>query len=596
MGSQKPGADDHRSVEQILGYLNLSCGTPDPQFLAGVNRLFARFDGQPNASSAVCNLLLSELQKVAGNSAAFTDVTQADHVLHLLRDELLPGYLQFHADLLFHQTADSLFLPFFFGRACEVILAQGTPWDDTERIVGGAVTQLNDYIGYRPVATLESRRHEPYAHEWVRPVPLYIDGAGVTVGRYEQVVTLALDILRKTDTEILSMASFDPELLAELAFDPRAYDFDHPVNKRPNYHFGQWDPHRIDNQGRFRRLVVQQVTLDALMSRLDGVSEIPHDQLLFEAAAVLAGTMLMATGVSGVGPTAYDSDVTLASLLPLIASYRDLFYERLIERAKPKHRERLQQEARTKRQPFGGARQHLNAALARLRAAQMEHVQLAKVFARMGHYDAAAKQVGVVPVASSRMQCEIDCRLTAGAVAVESSQLTESVQFAREVVDLLKRAIECGAVIDPWNILGFDAHFSLFPALENSVHDHRADELIMLMERIFGYLSRIWSAAAAEDNTALCKQVEAEFAELSNWWRQFAAHEVSSVDADDPLEVFEAARHVAESLNLWHKGGAAAGDIKFWAPHAHLFGSPKAFSLVIEALMERDDLVASMAC
>ena len=24
-------------------------------------------------------------------------------------------------------------------------------------------------------------------------------------------------------------------------FDPRAYDFDHPVNKRPNYLFGQWD-------------------------------------------------------------------------------------------------------------------------------------------------------------------------------------------------------------------------------------------------------------------------------------------------------------------------------------------------------------------
>ena len=50
----------------------------------------------------------------------------------------------------------------------------------------------------------------------------------------------------------------------ELALDPRAYDFDHPVNKRPNYHFGQWDPHAIDPRGFYHRFVVQQVTLDAL--------------------------------------------------------------------------------------------------------------------------------------------------------------------------------------------------------------------------------------------------------------------------------------------------------------------------------------------
>ena len=68
---------------------------------------------------------------------------------------------------------------------------------------------------------------------------------------------------------MLRNAYFDPELLDELAFDPRAYDFDHPVNKRPNYHFGQWDPHHLDNQGRYRRFVVQQVTLDVLLERVE---------------------------------------------------------------------------------------------------------------------------------------------------------------------------------------------------------------------------------------------------------------------------------------------------------------------------------------
>ena len=68
-----------------------------------------------------------------------------------------------------------------------------------------------------------------------------------------------------------------------------AYDFDHPANKRPNHHFGQWDPHCIDNDGRYRRLVVQQVTLDALMERVEDPPDISHEEALWEGGAVLAG-------------------------------------------------------------------------------------------------------------------------------------------------------------------------------------------------------------------------------------------------------------------------------------------------------------------
>ncbi len=535
------------------------------------------------------------LPQLSSRSSTFSNVAQARAVLRLLREGLLPAYREFHADLLFHQTEETLFGAFFVGRACEAILQQGGPWDEGERIVRLALSQLNDYIGHRPVAALETRRHEPYPQEWLRPVPLYIEGAGVEIGRHHDTVTLALEILRTTDENTLRAAHFDPALLAELAFDPRAYDFDHPVNKRPNHHFGQWDPHHIDNAGRYRRFVIQQVTLDALMARVDEGQKAPHEQLLFEAAAVLAGTILMASGISGSGPGAHDSTVTLSSLLPSVAAYRDAFYEQLIEQAAPKHRQRLERESRTRRQPFGGARQHLNAWLARRRASQLEHVHLAKIFARMGYADAANRQAGIVPVASARMLCEIDCRLTAGNQAVQEGDLPQALALAREIVDLLNRAIRCGAVVDPWNLLGFDAHFSLFPALENSVHDHRADELVALMEQVFGFFSRIWSAAAAEDNQELCQQIRPQFQETANWWRQFAAHEVSSVDAVDAGEVFRAAQHVAESLNLWHKGGAETGDIRFWAPYAHRFDSPKAFSLVIEALLERDDFVASMA-
>ncbi len=595
MESRALGPKDRQLTDRILGYLNFSSGAPEPQFLASLNQLSACLTGEGPTWRAVLELLERELPQLCEKSSTFADISQAQAVLRILRDELLPAYRRFHSDLLFHQSEAELFRPFFVGRACEAILQQGPPWDDAPRIVAGALQQLNDYIGYRPLAALESRRHEPYAHEWVRPIPLFIEGAGVEWGPYQGVVSAAIEILRTVDRGILRAACFDPARLEELAIDPRAYDFDHPVNKRPNYHFGQWDPHCIDNQGYYRRFIVQQVTLDALMSRLSEVHDLPQEELRFEAAGVLAGTMLMASGISGAGPDTHDSSVTLSSLLPTVATYRDAFYEQLIRQAAPAHRRRLEAEAIARRQPFGGARQHLNAWLARRRASQLEHVQLARIFARMGYPAAAARQAAVVPVASARMRCEIDCRLTAGERAAATGDLLAAIQTAREIVALLERAIACGGVIDPWNILGFDAHFSLFPALENSVHDHRADELVELMEQLFGLFSHIWSAAAADDRQDLCGQVREQFQQTALWWRHYAAHEVSSVDAVDPLEVFQAAEHVAESLNLWHKGGAEAGDIRFWSPHAHMFDSPKAFSLVVEALLERNDFVASMA-
>ncbi|MCA9266811.1 MAG: hypothetical protein KDA60_23320, partial [Planctomycetales bacterium] len=168
----------------------------------------------------------------------------------------------------------------------------------------------------------EGRRLEPYDHEWVRPIPLYLAGVGTSAGIYKDIVESALRILNQTDPLILHQASFDLRMLDELAMDPRAYDFDHPVNQRPNYHFGQWDPHVIDNSGNYRRFVVQQVTLDALLARVTEESALPADELIVEAAAVLAGTILMASGISGHGPGAFPSHVTLASLLGPIAAYR----------------------------------------------------------------------------------------------------------------------------------------------------------------------------------------------------------------------------------------------------------------------------------
>ncbi len=585
---------------QILGYMNFSAGKPELKTLAALNRVYARalpggpYEGMP-AWLQIQQWLQDALAKLNLENQAFQDCDQAASVLELMWLNFLPAYLDFHRDLLFHQEPEGIFNGYFLGRAMEAVLQQGPPWTEHERIVASAIEALNDYVGYRPVAVLEGRRLEPYAHEWVRPVPLFIADIGVSAGPYEEVVTKCLELLRETDPSILQRAGFNLEQLSELAIDPRAYDFDHPVNQRPNYHFGQWDPHLIDNKGAYRRFVVQQVTIDALLARVIEQSDLPHDEMVIEAASVLAGTILMASGITGPGPGFYPSTVTLASLLGPIAQYRDDFYEQLMVRLEGPHLDRLIEEQKVRRQPLGGARQHLNTHLAKHRASQLEHVQLARLFARMGHSAAAKEQSDFVPVPSARIISRIDCLMTAADHYLAVGELDKAAEISPEIVDLVHRGIECGGIVDPWNILGFAGNFARFDGPDSAVHDHRVEDLVQLMEYVFALQSRIWREAAAAGRKDLCTSIEGQLRDAAAWWRQFAAHEVADINATDPLETVESAVLVAKALSLWHAGDAAAGDIRFWAPHAELFDSPKAYALVVESLLERNDFVASMA-
>jgi hypothetical protein len=598
-----------RRLEEIIGYLNFSSGAEDTRFLADLDALFGlvhdhsttpqsahkTHPGTPPTWIALGQVIRAELDRLRGASEAFRQLDQAETVLPLVFDHLLPAYREHHRDLLFHQTDESLFQPSFIGRACEAVLAQGGPWHESDRIVPDALRRLNDSLGHRPVATLETdQKIQPYDHEWVRPIPLFIAGAGVARGQYHDLIRKTLEILQSTDPALLDRAWFDPGLLDELALDPRAHDFDHPVNRRPNYHFGGWDPNHIDNRGQYRRFVLRQVTLDALLTRPDRRPDLPHDELLFEAAAVLAGTMLMGSGITGSGPDSHDSSTTLATLLPVIASYRDAFYKRLLPRLPATHAKRLRAEAATLRQPFGGARQDLNHALARRRAEQLQHVHLAQLFARMGYTEAAARQARIVPVPSARMRCEIDCRLATAHLEIDARRLDPAAALVPECEDLLHRAIECGAMVDPWNILGFAAQYPLFPAVENSVHDHRIDELIELMGELFALYARLQKEAAAA-RPDLRQQLSDRLDALARWWDQFASTEVSGVEGISGRQAWQSAGQVADAIAARHKAGTAAGDIAFWRNHVQHFRSPEAFALLAETLIDRHDLVASMA-
>ena len=91
----------------------------------------------------------------------------------------------------------------------EAVLSQGLTAgiDDAGEIARAtdrALQHLNDFLGHRPVAVLETgQQMQPYPHERFRPVPLFIKSAGVAAGQYHDLVESALEILGEMPVEIL---------------------------------------------------------------------------------------------------------------------------------------------------------------------------------------------------------------------------------------------------------------------------------------------------------------------------------------------------------------------------------------------------------
>jgi hypothetical protein len=577
---------------KLLGYLNFSDGRPDPRFQKGLSDAAAVLVGAGDPAPwrtlpAWLTHALGELE--ASGQGAFRDTAQARAALAALA-RLPAAYRAHHADQLAHQPDEDLFNAFFLARGCEAVLRQGGPWDQADRLVAGAVAALNDYVGYRPIAVLETRPNtDYYPHEKVRPVPLYIQGAGVTPSKYADLVRPALDLLAKTEPVLLEEASFDPEKLDELAFDPRAHDHFHPVNKRPNVLFGEWDPHTIDGRGYFRRFVLRQMTLDTLLTWVNPAEGELHaltdrGERLSEASAVLAGTILMGAGVSGSGPNYHDSTVTLSKLVPRIARYRDAFYQRLLKSLPGSHGDRLREEAERRQQPFAGVRQYLNQAIATQRASHLQERRLAQLFAAMGYPAAARGRARTISAPAVRFGTEIRVRQTEAEFAAEHGRHADAPRVLAEVEDLLRRGIDCGALIDPWSVLGFQGLFPIFPGREDTVRDPRAEELIHTVGRQFELYAKAAAAAAIAGDDPARERLLGRMVELAGWWDRFATSTVEDMPRVIGGERAAAAEHVAGALAAWANRDPAANDLAFWRQHRAGFTSPAAFAQVIEAL------------
>jgi hypothetical protein len=589
----------------VLGYLNFSSGAFDPSAWRACSELYAGLEPadavgmvveSPDSAARLAVKLTARLGELEPAEPAFRDATQARWVLDAVFNHVLPGYHRFHADLLEHQPPGGLERPYFVMAAAQAVLATSTSGDDFEEAAGRAIERLNDYVGWRPVAVLENGRlSEPYRHERVRPVPLYVAGAGPAHGRYGSLVAGAIDILRTAPPELVQQADFDLELLEELAIDPRAFDFLHPAASRPNYLFGLWDPARIDAQGNYRRMVVQQATLDGILSWPEAAAgddaRVPAVDFRWEASAVLAGVMLMASGLSGHGPGARQAGLPLSELLPRIAGYRDAFYRWLLTRLPDAHRARLDDEAQRMRQPFGGVRRHINTVLAGRRARQVESVALASVLARIGRGDGAERMAAAVPAASARMFARITSRVVAAQQALRRADAAAAaLDDLDAAADLLVRAVGCGAAVDPWNILGLSGQFPLHEPGGESLPDPRVDDLVNVTGSILDGYAAAWRQAGLTGPPRVADRAAASLERLAGWWDRFATTTVSGVPHLSGREAFDAAREVIAALNRRRESAPAAPPPGFWRREVAAFSSPRTHAEAADALLREGDL------
>ena len=613
-GGRAAGAQQSDPAAVLLGYLNFSSGAFEPGVWRAMNSLFAAVEPErgpeatvgelPDAATRVAEELGRRLKLLESEGAAFRDAAQARGLLDLLFVRLLPAYRAFHADLLEHQPPGGLERPFFIMAAAQALLVDDPLHPDRDATVRRAIDRLNDYVGWRPVAVLENGRlSEPYAHERVRPVPLAVHGAGAAHGRYRRLVADALAILERAPEPLLRQADFELANLEELALDPRAFDFLHPAASRPNYLFGLWDPNRIDERGAYRRMVVQQATLDGILSWPDAAgadagAEAAERRLELcrESAAVLAGVMLMASGLSGHGPGAASAGLPLADLLPRIAGYRDEFYRWMMTQLPPGHRGRLEEEAARLRQPFGGVRRHINSLLAARRARQVESVSLAATMARLGRADAAERLAGAVPAASARMAARMTSLVVAARLLVRRS--ADGAEAALDRLDaatiLLRRAVDCGALVDPWNILGLGGQFPLHEPGGESLTDARVDDLVSLTESILDGYAEVWRHAELAGQTDAAARAATAVDRLGSWWDAFATTTVSGVPHLSGREVRDSAREVIDSLARRRETAPAPPPPGFWRTEVASFSSPHSHAQATACLLEEGDLDGAM--
>ena len=208
------------SFALLLGYLNFSAGAFDVSAWKSINSLYAEFEPitangeiveRSDTVDNVADALREALKRLHQTDPAFRDVGQAEGVLRIVFDNVLPAYRAFHSDLLEHQAIGAMERPFFLMAVFQAVLETGGPWEGQDNVlVEKTLRKINDYMGWRPVAVLENDQlSEPYSHERVRPLPIYRSGVGAAHGHFSRLVDQAIQILSEAPKELLQQADFE---------------------------------------------------------------------------------------------------------------------------------------------------------------------------------------------------------------------------------------------------------------------------------------------------------------------------------------------------------------------------------------------------
>ena len=194
--ADRPDESVIEAARGLLGYLNFSNGSRDYGAFNNWNLLFAHFG--VNDLRSIHEYLLEQLQELQVENSAFQDSSQATRVLEILFGQMLDAYYSYHHDLLFHISKERLIEPFFIATLAEAVLTQQSTSDDVDEIVQNSILQVNDFIGYRPVALLENGRMvQAYPHEKFALIPLSFKETGTAVGKYQDLIQKTLSLLEQ---------------------------------------------------------------------------------------------------------------------------------------------------------------------------------------------------------------------------------------------------------------------------------------------------------------------------------------------------------------------------------------------------------------
>ncbi|MBY0460560.1 MAG: hypothetical protein K2V38_24860, partial [Gemmataceae bacterium] len=193
-----------------------------------------------------------------------------------------------------------------------------------------------------------------------------------------------------------------------------------------------------------------------------------------------------------------------------------------------------------------------------------------------------------------RLGTEIRIRQTEAGFAADRGRPQDAAPLLAEVEDLLRRGIDCGALIDPWNILGYQGLFPIFPGREDTVRDPRAEELINTAGRQFDLYARTSAAAAIAGDGPTRERLTARMRQFARWWDRFATATVTDLPRIVGGERADAADHVADALGAWSKRLPGSNDVAFWRQHRDGFTSATAFAQVLEPLLERKEWKAAL--